>query len=80
MFEEEHGIGNPQRIVDAGVGELPLHAAFAVADPVYEREYLAKLDGDYDLGECYLTIDLGELYRQFCYKLIAAIIECDRRS
>ena len=39
--------------------------------------YLAKLDGTYDVGECYLTISLGEPYQRACYKLVAAIIECE---
>jgi hypothetical protein len=46
-----------------------------VTDPVYERAYLAKPDGDYPLAECYLTVSLGEPWDGFCYKLIAAIIE-----
>jgi len=46
-----------------------------VTDPVYERAYLAKADGDYTLAECYLTVSLGEPWEGFAYKLIAAIIE-----
>jgi hypothetical protein len=46
-----------------------------VTDPVYERQYLAKQDGDYDIGEKFLTISLTEPYNGSCYKLIAAIIE-----
>jgi hypothetical protein len=46
-----------------------------VTDPVYEREYLAKPDGLYQLQESCLTISIGEPFGQSCYKLIAAIIE-----
>lgn len=46
-----------------------------VTDPIVERLYLPKADGDYKLGECYLTVSLGEPYKGYCYKLIAAIIE-----
>lgn len=47
-----------------------------VTDPGYERAYLAKEDGDYDIGESYLTVSIGEPNSDdFCYKLIAAIIE-----
>ena len=46
-----------------------------VTDPTYERMYLAKLDGTYQLGECYLTISLEEPFRGSCYKLIAAVIK-----
>ena len=37
-----------------------------------------KLDGVYDIGECYLTFSLGEPYHGACHKLVAAIIEFDR--
>ena len=48
-----------------------------VTDPVYERLFLAKPDGDYKLGESFLTVSLGEPHNNACYKLIAAIIERD---
>ena len=50
-----------------------------VTDPVYERQYLAKLDGDYQIGECFFTVSLGEPYGGACYKLIASIITGERR-
>ena len=50
-----------------------------VTDPVYERRYLAKLDGEYSIGECFLTISLGEPYGGAVYKLIASIITIERR-
>ncbi len=46
-----------------------------VTDPRYERGYLSKQDGDYKLGECFLTVSLGEPYEGAVYKLIAAILE-----
>lgn len=49
-----------------------------VTDPVYERNYLAKPDGDYKIGECFVTVSLGEPYQGYCYKLIAAVIQPDR--
>lgn len=50
-----------------------------VTDPVIEREYLAKDDGDHGLGECYLTMSLGERSDDgYCYKLIAAVISPNR--
>ena len=52
--------------------------AFWVTDPRYEKRYLAKLDGSYRIGECCLTISLGEPYKGSFYKLIAAIIEPGR--
>ena len=53
--------------------------SFVNSGPVYERTYLAKLDGSYEMGECYLTVSLGEEYEDCSYKFIAAVIECDRR-
>lgn len=45
-----------------------------VTDPVVERQYLAQSDGDYPVGEAYLTISIGEPYQGYCYKLIATVI------
>ncbi len=45
-----------------------------ITDPNYERQYLQQPDGNYQIGECFLTISLGELYQGYSYKLIAAII------
>ena len=50
-----------------------------VTDPGYERSYLAQADGDYRIGECLLTVSLGEPYNDACYKLIAAIVHPDER-
>lgn len=50
-----------------------------VTDPVIEREYLAKTDGTYSVGECCVTVSLGEPSSDgFCYKLVAALITPDR--
>lgn len=46
-----------------------------VTDPVYERQYLRQPNGCYPIGECFLTVSLGEPYRGYAYKLIAAIIK-----
>ena len=46
-----------------------------VTDPRVERRYLARQDGFYKLSESYLTISLGEPFNEYCYKLVAAIIE-----
>ena len=50
----------------------------AVTDPVYEAEYEEREGGSYELGECLLTISLGEPFGGRCYKLIAGIIERER--
>ena len=52
--------------------------ALWITDPDIERAYLKREDGNYELGECYLTISLGEPYESYCYKLIAAVMEKPR--
>lgn len=49
-----------------------------VTDPVIETAYRAKADGDYDVGECFITVSLGEPHEGYCYKLVAAVITPDR--
>lgn len=49
-----------------------------VTDPVYERRYLAKPNGDYRIGECFLTASLGEPFDGACYKLIATVFSRER--
>jgi hypothetical protein len=68
--------GNPKRRVQAQFHHGGDAYAFWVTDPGYERAYLARPDGDYDLGESFLTISLGEPFNDCCYKLVAAIIPC----
>ena len=46
-----------------------------ITDPGYEREYFAKPNGRYNIGESFLTVSLSEAFEGSCYKLIAAIIE-----
>ena len=46
-----------------------------VTDPACEHTYLNRPNGTYQLGECFLTVSLGEPYQGYAYKLIAAIIE-----
>lgn len=48
-----------------------------VTDPAYEARFLAGPEGDLLIGDSYLTISVGEPFKEknACYKLIAAIIE-----
>lgn len=66
--------GNNKRRVQGRFHHAGGEYALWVTDPHWERTYLAKLNGVYDIGESYLTVSLGEPYRDACYKLIAAII------
>ena len=66
--------GNNKRRVQGRFRHAGREYALWVTDPDWERTYLMKLDGTYVIGECFLTISLGEAYGDACYKLIAAII------
>ena len=66
--------GNNKRRVQGRLQHAGQEYALWVTDPGFERTYLAQPNGAYDIGECYLTISLGEPYQDACYKLIAAII------
>ena len=79
VFTPGEAFGNAKRRVQGRFVHAGREYALRVTDPVYERRYLAKLDGGYRLGECCLTISLGEPYQGAFYKLVAAIIEPDRR-
>lgn len=46
-----------------------------ITDPNYERRFLQMENGNYEIGECYATISIGEPHEGYCYKLVAAIIE-----
>ncbi len=74
VFAPGEAFGNTKRRVQGRFNHAGNRYALWVTDPGYERAYLAKLNGTYELGECYLTISLGEPYQGDCYKLIAAII------
>lgn len=75
VFSPGETFGNPKRRVQGRFRHSGMEYALWTTDPKYERTYLAKPDGTYELGHCYLTISLGEPYQDFVYKLIAAVIE-----
>ena len=68
--------GNPKRRVQGHFQHCSTDYELWITDPNYERTYLAKPDGDYKIGESYLTISLGEPYKNAFSKLIATVIEC----
>ena len=78
VFAPGEAFGNSKRRVQGRFIHAHRDYALWVTDPVYECAHLTKSDGSYEIGECYLTISLGEAYDGFCHKLIAAIMECDR--
>ena len=75
VFAPGEAFGNRKRRVQGCFRHAGQDYALWVTDPICERHYLAKLDGDYRLERCFLTISLGEPYDGYCYKLIAAVIE-----
>ncbi len=77
VFKPGEAFGNSKRRVQGRFRHGADDYHLWVTDPVYERAFLSKPDGDYGLGECFLTVSLGEPHNDACYKLIAAIIERD---
>jgi hypothetical protein len=75
VFKPGEAFGNPKRRVQGRFRQGGSEYRLWVTDPGYEREYLAKPDGDYEIGESFLAVSLGEPYNDACYKLIAAIME-----
>ncbi len=74
IFAPGQAFGNSKRRVQAGFRFGDNDYALWVTDPDIERRYLAREDGYYDLDECYLTISLGEPFRENCHKLVAAVM------
>lgn len=77
MFRPGEFFGNPKRRVQGRFRYEEADYWIWVTDPRYEREYLAKPDGEYNIGESFITVSLGEPYNDVCYKLMSAIIERD---
>jgi hypothetical protein len=71
---------NPRRRVRAEFRYQGVLYGLIVTDPVAERAFLGKDDGEYPLTDTYLCISLGEAYTDgYCYKLVAAVISKDQR-
>ena len=79
VFRPGEAFGNMKRRVQGHFVHAGRRYALWVTDPVYERQYLAKLDGDYQIGECFLTVSLGEEYGGAIYKLVAAVVTAEHR-
>jgi hypothetical protein len=75
VFRPGEAFGNNKRRVQGRFEHHGFEYRLWVTDPRYERTFLLEADGEYEVGECYLTISLGEALNNVCYKLIAAIIE-----
>ena len=79
VFKPGEAFGNTKRRVQGRFSHEGICYCLWVTDPVYERQYLAKLDGTYSVGESFLTVSLGEPFGGAVYKLIASIIAKQRR-
>jgi hypothetical protein len=66
--------GNPKKRVRANFEYNGDPYFLSVTDPVFEREFLPKPNGNYELAGCHMCVSLGEVYQNHCYKLVAAII------
>src|SRR5258708_21891940 len=74
VFAPGAAFGNPKRRVQARFEYRGVSYWLRVTDPTYERTYLKKADGAYNLGQCLVAVSLGEPFDGHCYKLVAAII------
>lgn len=66
--------GSRRRKVKGELQYRGVNYRLTVTDPEVERTYLAKPDGRYVIGPCFVTVSLGEPHEGYCYKLIAAVI------
>ena len=78
VFKPGEAFGNTKRRVQGDFRYAGTRYRLWVTDPSYERRYLAKPDDRYRIGECFLTISLGEPFDEACYKLIATVFSRDR--
>ena len=75
MFSPGQIFGNPKRRVQGRFKWAGKAYWLWVTDPVVEKAYLRRNDGEYTLGSHFLTISVGEADKGWCYKLIAGLIE-----
>ena len=75
VFKPGEAFGNLKRRIQTQFQFAGNDYIIWVTDPIIERAYFARKDGDYPLGESYLTISLGEPYNERCYKFVAGVIQ-----
>ena len=75
VFAPGSAFGDAKRRVQASFEHGATRHRLWVTDPTSERRFLAQPDGEHRMGECYLTVSLGEPFNHACHKLVAAIIE-----
>jgi hypothetical protein len=77
VFAPGAAFGNLKRRVQAMFAHRGASYLLWVTDPLVARNYLALGDGSHQIGECCVTISLGEPHEGYCYKLVAALITPD---
>lgn len=77
VFSPDEMFGSSKRRVQAKFEHEGTHYWLWVTGPAYERRYLAQSDATHQVGECHLTVSLGEPYKGACYKLVAAVIRAN---
>ncbi len=79
VHSEDGYMGAPsRRRVRGEFTLLGQHYLLSVTDPVVEAQYLARDNGDYDIGEAILCISLVEPYHGYAFRVIASVITRDR--
>jgi hypothetical protein len=66
--------GEPARRVQGAFRYRGINYRMWVTDPTVEQFNSSRPDGLYGIGECFVTISLGEPFLGYCYKLLAAVI------
>jgi hypothetical protein len=77
VVREGASFGNPRRRVRANFNLSGSFYSLVVTDPVAERLYLAREDGEDQVRDALLCTSLGEVYQGFAYKLVATLITRD---
>lgn len=79
VFAPSEAFGNPKRRVQARFDHAMVSYALWITDPHIERDFKARGDGVYPLGECCLTVSLSEPFEtkgnRYRYKLVAAVMQ-----
>jgi|TARA_B100000315_G_C14567051_1_gene583476 hypothetical protein len=79
LVRKESGFaGSPERrCVRAEFNAAEAHYRLKVTDPIAEEKYLSCNDGTYPLDGAILCVSLGEAWKQYVFKLVAAILTPD---
>lgn len=71
---EGEGYSNAKRKLRARFTYAHTIHILAITDPILERDYLSRPDGDFEIGRALLCVSLSEPYNGYVYKLVASVI------